>query len=84
MTPAAFTRQTGEAHWHVLIRARAIENGAFMICAAQGGTHERGFASGVVEALRDAGAAGFVEEDALEGLFAVVSTRDLARATQAA
>ncbi len=40
--PAAFTRQTGEAHWHVLIRSRAIENGAFMICAAQGGLHEDG------------------------------------------
>ena len=38
--PAAFTRQTGEAHWHVLLRARAIENGAFMIAAAQGGVHE--------------------------------------------
>lgn len=38
--PAAFTRQTGEAHWHVLMRARAIENGAYMISAAQGGTHE--------------------------------------------
>lgn len=40
--PAAFTRQTGRAHWHVLQRARAIENGAFMISAAQGGTHEDG------------------------------------------
>ncbi len=40
--PAAFTRQTGEAHWHVLLRARAIENGAFLIAAAQGGTHEDG------------------------------------------
>lgn len=40
--PAAFTRQTGEAHWHVLVRARAIENGAFMIAAAQGGLHEDG------------------------------------------
>ncbi|WP_048645135.1 carbon-nitrogen hydrolase family protein [Nitratireductor soli] len=40
--PAAFTRQTGEAHWHVLVRARAIENGAFMIAAAQGGRHEDG------------------------------------------
>lgn len=38
--PAAFTRQTGQAHWHVLMRARAIENGAYMIAAAQGGTHE--------------------------------------------
>ncbi|MEX3011382.1 carbon-nitrogen hydrolase family protein [Hoeflea sp. TYP-13] len=40
--PAAFTRQTGEAHWHVLLRARAIENGAFFIAAAQGGAHEDG------------------------------------------
>ena len=40
--PAAFTRQTGEAHWHVLQRARAIENGAFLVSAAQGGLHEDG------------------------------------------
>ena len=40
--PAAFTKQTGEAHWHVLLRARAIENGAFLISAAQAGLHEDG------------------------------------------
>jgi len=40
--PAAFTRQTGEAHWHTLVRARAIENGAFVLAAAQGGAHENG------------------------------------------
>ncbi|GAA0786340.1 carbon-nitrogen hydrolase family protein [Roseibium denhamense] len=40
--PAAFTRQTGVAHWHVLQRARAIENGAFVMSAAQGGLHEDG------------------------------------------
>jgi predicted amidohydrolase len=40
--PACFTRQTGEAHWSVLHRARAIENGAFMISAAQAGVHEDG------------------------------------------
>ena len=40
--PACFTRQTGEAHWHVLHRARAIETGSFMISAAQGGVHEDG------------------------------------------
>ena len=40
--PSAFTRQTGEAHWHVLNRARAIENGAFVLAAAQGGSHENG------------------------------------------
>ena len=38
--PSAFTRQTGEAHWHVLIRASAIENGCFILAAAQGGPHE--------------------------------------------
>jgi predicted amidohydrolase len=40
--PSAFTRQTGEAHWHVLNRARAIENGSFVFAAAQGGKHENG------------------------------------------
>lgn len=40
--PAAFTRQTGEAHWNILHRARAIETGSFMISAAQGGLHEDG------------------------------------------
>jgi predicted amidohydrolase len=40
--PAAFTKQTGEAHWHVLMRARAIENGSFVLAAAQGGAHEHG------------------------------------------
>jgi predicted amidohydrolase len=40
--PSAFTRQTGEAHWHVLMRARAIENGSFVFAAAQGGLHEHG------------------------------------------
>lgn len=37
--PAAFTAVTGEAHWHVLLRARAIENGCFVIAPAQCGTH---------------------------------------------
>lgn len=40
--PAAFTVPTGEAHWHVLLRARAIETGAFVIAAAQCGTHADG------------------------------------------
>lgn len=38
--PSAFTVPTGEAHWHVLVRARAIEAGAFVIAAAQSGTHQ--------------------------------------------
>lgn len=40
--PAAFTRPTGEAHWDILLRARAIETGSFVIAAAQGGFHEDG------------------------------------------
>jgi deaminated glutathione amidase len=38
--PSAFTRKTGEAHWHVLLRARAIETGCFILAAAQAGLHE--------------------------------------------
>lgn len=40
--PAAFTRPTGEAHWEVLMRARAIETGSYVIAPAQGGFHEDG------------------------------------------
>ena len=40
--PAAFTVPTGEAHWHVLLRARAIEAGVFVVAAAQSGRHEDG------------------------------------------
>ena len=43
--PSAFTKQTGEAHWLVLIRARAIETGAFLLAATQGGLHENGRAT---------------------------------------
>ena len=40
--PAAFTRSTGEAHWEVLLRARAIETGSYVLAPAQGGVHEDG------------------------------------------
>jgi predicted amidohydrolase len=43
--PAAFTRPTGAAHWHTLLRARAIEAGAFVIAAAQTGLHQDGRAT---------------------------------------
>ncbi len=43
--PAAFTATTGRAHWHVLLRARAIETGCFVIAAAQTGTHADGRAT---------------------------------------
>ena len=40
--PSAFTVRTGEAHWHTLLRARAIENGCYIFATAQGGKHESG------------------------------------------
>ena len=40
--PSAFTVPTGQAHWHVLLRARAIETASFVLAAAQGGRHESG------------------------------------------
>lgn len=40
--PSAFTAPTGEAHWHALLRARAIETGSFVVAAAQTGKHENG------------------------------------------
>ena len=40
--PSAFTKQTGEVHWHILLRARAIETGCFIVAPAQIGVHENG------------------------------------------
>jgi predicted amidohydrolase len=42
MVPSAFTVPTGRAHWHVLLRARAIETGCFVLAPAQTGTHDEG------------------------------------------
>jgi nitrilase len=42
LVPSAFTHTTGKAHWEVLLRARAIENLAFVAAAAQGGVHSNG------------------------------------------
>ena len=61
--PSAFTRKTGEAHWHVLLRARAIENGCFVLAPAQWGEHtggRRSFGHSLIvdpwgEVLADAG-----------------------------
>ncbi|MGH6871866.1 MAG: carbon-nitrogen hydrolase family protein [Rhizomicrobium sp.] len=43
--PSAFTETTGKAHWHTLLRARAIENGSFVVAPAQGGLHANGRAT---------------------------------------
>jgi predicted amidohydrolase len=42
LVPSAFTHVTGQAHWEALLRARAIENLAYVVAPAQGGTHENG------------------------------------------
>ena len=42
LVPSAFTYTTGQSHWEVLLRARAIENQAFVVAPAQGGLHENG------------------------------------------
>ncbi len=42
LVPAAFTHTTGQAHWEILLRARAIENQCYVLAAAQGGEHENG------------------------------------------
>jgi nitrilase len=42
LVPSAFTYTTGQAHWEVLLRARAIENQAYVLAPAQGGIHENG------------------------------------------
>jgi deaminated glutathione amidase len=42
LVPAAFTHTTGQAHWEVLLRARAIENQAYVVASAQGGVHDNG------------------------------------------
>ncbi len=70
LVPSAFTHTTGQAHWEVLLRARAIENLAFVLAPAQGGTHDNGRRTwghsmavdpwGQVLAQRDAGGPGMV------------------------
>jgi predicted amidohydrolase len=72
--PAAFTRPTGAAHWHVLMRARAIESAAWVVAAAQTGVHEDGRATfghslvvdpwgEIVLDMGEAGGLGFAEID---------------------
>ena len=74
VVPSAFTRPTGAAHWHVLLRARAIEAGCFVLAAAQTGTHADGRATWghslavdpwgeVLLDMGDATGIGFVEID---------------------
>lgn len=79
--PACFTRQTGEAHWTVLQRARAIETGSFMISAAQGGTHEDGRETYGHSIIVDPWGRVLVEGDDAPGVF--MAEIDLAKVADA-
>ena len=79
--PAAFTRQTGRAHWHVLLRARAIETGCFVIAPAQTGIHDQGretFGHSLIVAPW-----GEVLADAGEEIGVVTAEIDMARVDEA-
>ena len=79
--PAAFTRKTGQAHWHVLLRARAIETGSFVVAPAQTGTHDEGrqtFGHSLIVAPW-----GEVLADAGEEVGFVTARIDLARVAEA-
>jgi len=75
--PAAFTRQTGRAHWHALLRARAIETGCFVIAPAQTGTHDAGRQTYGHSLIVDPW--GEVLADADEPVCAVLADLDLSR-----
>jgi len=79
--PAAFTRKTGQAHWHTLIRARAIENGCFVMAPAQCGDHDDGrqtFGHSLIVAPW-----GEVLADGGEAPGVIMADIDLAKAAQA-
>ncbi|NMM43773.1 carbon-nitrogen hydrolase family protein [Rhodospirillaceae bacterium KN72] len=78
--PAAFTRTTGQAHWHVLLRARAIENGCFVVAPAQCGDHEDGRKTYGHALIIDPW--GEVLADGGEGPGTVVAELDLARVAE--
>jgi predicted amidohydrolase len=80
LVPSAFTYTTGQAHWEVLLRARAIENLAYVLAPAQGGVHENGRRTWGHTLLADPW--GVVLEQRPEGEGLVVGDIDIARVTQ--
>lgn len=79
--PAAFTVPTGRAHWHTLLRARAIETGCFVVAPAQTGTHDEGrqtYGHSLITAPW-----GEVLADAGEGVGFIVADLDMARVEEA-
>lgn len=89
--PAAFTVSTGEAHWHVLLRARAIETGCHILAAAQAGTHADGratYAHSVIidpwgTVIAEAAATNHAGDMGYDLLLAAVDTGALTRSRQA-
>jgi nitrilase len=78
--PSAFTAVTGAAHWHVLLRARAIENQCYVLAAAQGGTHPGGRRTYGHSMLIDPWGIVLAERD--EGPGVVIGDIDAARLAQ--
>ncbi|CAN5543876.1 carbon-nitrogen hydrolase family protein [soil metagenome] len=80
LVPSAFTHTTGQAHWEVLLRARAIENLAYVLAPAQGGLHENGRRTWGQTLLADPWGVVLVQREEGEGL--VIGDIDIARVTQ--
>jgi len=80
LVPSAFTHTTGQAHWEVLLRARAIENLAYLLAPAQGGVHENGRRTWGHSLLADPW--GVVLAQRAEGEGLVVGDIDIARVGQ--
>ncbi len=79
--PAAFTRHTGQAHWHVLLRARAIETGSFVIAPCMWGSHSGGRETYGHSLIIDPW--GVVLADGGDGVGVTVADLDLARVAEA-
>ncbi|WP_286828932.1 MULTISPECIES: carbon-nitrogen hydrolase family protein [Kordiimonas] len=81
LVPAAFTRPTGEAHWHTLLRARAIETGCYVLAAAQTGLHATGRSTYGHSLIIDPW--GSVVADAGTGVGVTIADLDLAKCAEA-
>lgn len=80
LVPSAFTHTTGRAHWEVLLRARAIENLAYVLASAQGGTHPNGRQTWGQSLVADPWGAVLAEQAAGEGV--VLAECDASRLRQ--
>lgn len=81
LVPSAFTHVTGDAHWHLLLRARAVENLAYVVAPAQGGRHANGRRTWGHSLVADPWGAVLAERDD-EGAGVVLSELSAARLAQ--